>query len=138
MSVKKLAIGAVVGAIVLYALGYIFFDILFFGYYEANAGAAGAGLRETQILWASLLGTLAYGVLVTYLVGTQAGALTVVGGLKAGAIAGFLLWCSADFIYYGLLDLWSINVVVLDIVLETVRAAVSGAVVALVLAKVSD
>ena len=138
MSVKKLAIGAVVGAIVLYVLGYIFFDILFLDYYEANAGVAGAGLRETQILWAILLGTLVYGVLVAYLVGTQAGAPTVVGGLKAGAIAGFLLWGSADLIHYGFLDLWSINVAVLDIVLETLRAAVSGAVVALVLARVPD
>ena len=138
MSIQKLAIGSVVAAIVLYALGYVIWDILFLDYFAANAGAAGAGLREDQVLWAILLGTLGYGALVTRTVGAQAGAPTIVAGVKMGALAGFLLWFSADLIIYGLLDLWNLTVTVLDIGLETARAAVSGAVVALVLAKVPD
>lgn len=135
MSTQKLAIGSVVSAIVLFVVGYVLFDILVLDYYAANAGAAGVGLRESQIYWAIFVGALGYGVLVTYLVGKQADEPTLAGGLKAGAIAGLLLWLTADFTIYGFLDLWNLTVTVLDVVLEVVRGGITGAVIALVLPK---
>ena len=138
MSAMKFAVGSVVCGMLMYAVGYVFWDILLLDYYTANSGAAGAGLRENQVLWAALLGTLIYGALVTHLVGAKSGATTMASGLKAGALAGFLLWGAANFIVFGFLDLWYITVVLLDIVLETVRGAIGGAAVALLLAKVPD
>lgn len=136
MSTQKLVVGSVVGAIVLFVLGYVIFDTLFLDYYVANAGAAAVGMRGSQIYWAILLSSLGYGALVAYTVGKQTDASTLVGGLKGGAIAGFLLWVTTDFTIYGYLDLWNLTVTVLDVALETVRAAITGGVVALVLAKV--
>jgi len=138
MNMQKLAIGSVVGGIVLFVLGYIIFDVLVADFYAANAGAAAVGLREPQLYWAIALASLGYGALVTCMIGTGAAASTPIGGLKAGAIAGGLLWFTTDFTVYGYLDLWNLTVTVVDIVLETVRAAVAGAVVAVVLAKVSS
>lgn len=138
MNVKRLAIGAVVGGIVLYVVGYIFFDLLFLDYYEANAGAAGVGMRETQVLWAMIVGVLLYGALVTVVATPKAGSPTIGGGITMGALAGLLLWGTADFTLYGYIDLWNLNVTILDIVLETIRGAVTGAVVALVLAKLPN
>ena len=126
------------GGVVLYAVGFVFWDVLLLDYYAADAGAAAVGLRETQVLWAILLGTLVYGGLITYLVGQQSGAATTGGGLKAGALAGFFLWAAADLIYFGFLDLWSLKIVSLDVGLEIVRGAIGGAVVTLVLSKVPD
>ena len=137
MGMQKLAIGSVVGAIVLFVLGYVIFDLLFLDYYVENAGAAAAGMRDSQIYWSILLGSLGYGALVTYMVGKRADAASIVGGLKAGALAGGLLWFTTNFTIYGYLDLWNLTVTVLDVVLETVRAAITGAVLALVLARVS-
>jgi uncharacterized membrane protein len=136
MSMQKLVMGSVIGAVLLFALGYVIFDVLFLDYYAANAGAAAAGLRESQIYWAIILGSLGYGALVTYVVSKQGGPATLAGGLKGGALAGFLVWVMADFTIYGYLDLWNLTVTVLDIVLETVRAAITGAVISLVLAKI--
>jgi len=135
MNTQKLVIGSVVGAVVLFVLGYVLFDLALMDFYEANAGAAGIGIRETQVYWAIALGALGYGALITVLVG-KAGAPTLGNGLKAGALAGFLLWLTADMTYYGFLDLFHLNVTLTDIVVETIRAAIAGAVVALVLAKV--
>ncbi len=67
----------------------------------------------------------------------QSAAVDLVGGLKIGAIGGFLLWFTANLIIFGFLDLWSLPVTILDIVLETVRGAIAGAVIGIVLSKVS-
>ena len=138
MNMQKLAIGSVVGGIVLFVLGYIIFDMLAADFYAANAGTAAVGLRESQVYWAIALASLGYGALVTFMVATGSGTATPVGGLKAGALAGGLLWFTTDFTVYGYLDLWNLTVTVVDIVLEAVRAAVAGAVVAVVLAKASS
>ena len=130
MNVKNLAIGAVVGGIVLFVLGLLLFDVLFLDYYTANAGAAAVGIRATQIYWATALGAL-----ISCLIDAQPGKAGIAGGLKMGALAGFLLWFTTDFTIYGYLDLWNLPVTILDIVLETARAAISGAVVALVIGK---
>ena len=138
MNMQKLAIGSVVGGIVLFVLGYVIFDVLVADFYAANAGAAAVGLRDSQIYWAIALASLGYGALVTYMVAMGSGAATPLSGLKAGALAGGLLWFTTDFTVYGYLDLWNLTVTVVDIVLEAVRAAVAGAVVAVVLAKASS
>jgi hypothetical protein len=78
MSMQKLAIGSAVGAIVLFVLGYVIFDLLILDYYVQNAGAAAAGIRESQLYWAIIIGTLGYGALVTYLVDKRADVCTVV------------------------------------------------------------
>jgi len=136
MNMQKLAIGSVVGGVVLFVLGYVIFDVLVADFYAANAGAAAVGFRMPQIYWSVALASLGYGALVTCMIGT--GAATPIGGLKAGALAGGLLWFTTDFTLYGYLDLWNMTVTVVDIVLEALRAAIAGAVVAVVLAKVSS
>lgn len=137
MSIQKLAIGSIVGAVVLFVLGYVLFDLTFLGYYVENAGAAAVGIRESQVYWAIAIGSLGYGALVTCMIGRSEDAATLVGGLKAGALAGGLLWLTADFTIFAYLDLWNLAVTVLDVVLEIVRGAITGAIVALVLGKVS-
>ena len=49
MNVKNLAIGAVVGGIVLFVLGLLLFDVLFLDYYTANAGAAASHRRDSIV-----------------------------------------------------------------------------------------
>jgi len=135
MNAKNMAIGAVVGGIVLFVLGLLLFDVLFMDFYTANAGAAAVGIRATQTYWATALGVLAYGALITYLIDARPGKADIGSGLKMGALAGFLLWFTTDFTLYGYLDLWNLTVTILDVVLEALRAAISGAVVALVIGK---
>ena len=135
MTTQKLAIGSVLGAVVIFGLGIVIFDMLFLDYYTANAGAAAVGIRASQAYWAGFVGALGYGATITLMIGWLAGASALTNGLKAGALAGFLLWFTVDFTIYGYLDLWNITVTVLDIVLETIRAAITGAVVALVISR---
>ena len=65
-------------------------------------------------------------------------ATSVVDGLKTGAIVGFLVWGTADFIFYGNFNLSNLNATIADIALEAVRAGIGGAVIAVVLSKFGD
>jgi hypothetical protein len=136
MDTRRFVIGTVVGAVVLLVFGYIIFDWLFASFYAANRGSA-TGVDRTEILyWAIVLGSLAYGALVMYAIGSRAGTLSVVNGAKVGAIVGFLLWFTANFFIYGYTNLSTLTRAIVDPLLELVHAGIAGAVVAAVLKKV--
>ncbi len=138
MNIKRLGVGSVVGAITLYLLGMLFWDVLFAEFFAANAGSAIGVWRETPILWSHLVGALLYAALLTLALESRSGSKSLVEGLKVGAIVGLLVWGTADFTYYGLTIINTLTGAVADVVLEGVRAAIAGGVIAAVLGKVGD
>ncbi len=138
MNIKKLVIGSVVGTVALYVLGYIIWDVLFTDFFAANRGSATGVMRDTQVIWALVAGTLSYAVLITLAIQGRTGTATIMDGLKIGAIVGFLLWFTADFIIYGVANTQTLTSASADSLLELVRAGISGAVIAAVLEKVAD
>ena len=137
MNGKKLLIGTIVGGIVLFFLGRLFWGILFAGFFDANAGTATGVGRETVLLWATILGMLSLSCLVTLAIGWS-GASTVLEGLKIGAIVGFLVWFGVDLIFYGNFHLSKLAATMVDPILELVRTGIAGAVIAGVLQRVGD
>ncbi len=92
--------------------------------------------RDTLVIWAVALGTVSYAALLTLAIGTRAGSATIVDGLKIGAIVGFLLWFTVDFILYGIWNVSNLTAAIADSLLELVRGGIGGAVIAAVLAKI--
>ena len=138
MDIKRFIIGTVVGAITLYALGYLIWELAFADFFAANAGSATGVVKDPQVIWALALGTLSYAALLTLAIGTRAGSATIVEGLKIGAIVGFLMWFSVDFIHYGIGNVSNLTATIADSLLELIDAGISGAVIAAVLGKVAD
>ena len=138
MDIKRISIGTLVGLVVLYALGYLFWGMLFVDFFAANEGSATGVERESPILWAMILGTLMYAELVTLALESRGGNLSLVDGAKVGAVVGLLLWGSADFVLFGLTNLRTLTGAIADTLLEAVRAGVAGAIIALVLTKVGS
>jgi len=138
VDIKRLIIGTVVGAITLYILGYLIFDLALAEFYAANAGSATGVVKDPQVIWALALGTLSYAALLTLAIGTRAGSATIVEGLKIGAIVGFLMWFSVDFIHYGIGNVSNLTATIADSLLELIDAGISGAVIAAVLGKIAD
>ena len=138
MNMKRLLIGSIAGGIAIYIVGYVFWGMIFADFFAANAGSAEGVPRETAILWASALGTLFYAALVTMTIEARSGATLVVDGLKAGAIVGFLLGGTADFIFYENFNLSNLNATIADVVLEAVRGGIGGAIIAVVLGKIGN
>jgi hypothetical protein len=137
MNSKGSVAAVLVGAIVVYAVGYVIFDTIFASFYAANAGSATGVSREPQILWAVLLGSLAYAALITYAMNRGGGSVSLASGAQTGAIVGFLLWATVDLVFYGSTNLNGLTVAMVDPFLEFVRGGISGAVIALVLGKMS-
>lgn len=137
MNIKRIIIGTVAGAITLFILGYLIFDLAFGDFYTANMGSATGVVRDNPVLWASALGSISYALLLTLALETKGGSATVMDGAKVCAVAGFLLWFTVDFTFYGIFNLTNLTLAIVDPLLETVHAAVAGAVIAAVTGKMS-
>jgi len=138
MNTKRMVIGSVVGTITLYLLGMLFWENLFTDFFDANSGSATGVDRDAPILWAVIVGTLFYAVLLTLALESQNASKSLAAGLKVGVVVGALLWGTADFVIYGFTNINTLTGTVADTVLEGVRGGISGAVIAMVLGKVGD
>lgn len=136
MDTKRFATGTLVGGVILYVAGYLIFDLAFAGFYAANAGSATGVARDPQLVWAVALGSLSYAALVTLAIGSRAGSSNMGAGVKTGAVVGFLLWFTADFIFYGIQNVSNLTRTVVDPLLELVRSGIAGGVIAVVLGKI--
>ena len=138
MEIKRFIIGTVVGGIALYILGYVIWELVFADFFAANDGSAIGVAKDPQVIWALALGSLCYAALLTLAIGTRAGSATIVEGLKVGAIVGGLMWFGVDLILYAVWNVSNLTAAIADSVLELIRAGISGAVIAAVLAKIAE
>jgi hypothetical protein len=137
MNTKQWVIGTVVGGVVIFAAGYVIFEVLLGDYYAANSGAATGMMRDPPIVWALAVGALAYAALILYALRTQAASVNVVSGMKVGAVVGFLLWATADFSLFGITNMSNLTITMLDPFVELVHGGIAGAVIGALLPKVA-
>lgn len=134
MNTKQVVTGMAVGWITMLVFGYLIFDLAMGGFYEANTNAVAGLARESTLWWAIALGTLSLATLVTLAVGWS-GAKSAGQGFRIGAIVGFLVWFGVNFIFYGNFNISTINIPLVDPLLEIVRTGIGGAVIATVLGR---
>ena len=133
MDTRRIAVAVLVGAVVLYATGYLIFDVTLASFYTANAGSATGVARDGQIVWAMALANLSYAGLITFAISNRGDALSIVKGATIGAIVGFLVWFHVDFYFYSSANLANLTRTIVDPLLEFVHGGLGGAAIALVL-----
>jgi hypothetical protein len=133
---KSTIIGSVAGAVALIILGYVIWAMLFVDFFAANAGVASNVGREVPIMWAQIVGALLYGAAIAHAISAGGGSTDVMGGLKAGAIVGLLIWGTADFTLFSINQVSNLTATIADVVLETIRGGIAGALVGLVMSKI--
>ena len=141
MDTRRFVIGTLVGGVTVFATGTLIFAVAPFRdflAYALSAGSATGVAREPQLLWAVALGALSYSALVTLAIGSRARSLNIGAGIKIGAVVGFLLWFTADFMLYGVSNVGSLTSTVVDPLIELVPGAVAGGVIAAVLGKIGS
>ncbi len=132
MDTKRFAFATLVGGVVLFAVGYLIFNVIFASFYAANAGSATGVDRTPNIQWAMAVGSLAYGALIAYVLERGGGTVSIGEGAKVGAIVGFLIWCTVDFIFFGSSNVANLTRTSVDPLLEIVHGGIAGAAVAMV------
>jgi len=134
MDSKRFVTGSVVGGIVLFLTGYLLFNIILGSFYEAGMNSVPGLARDPPFLWAIAVGCLAYAILICYAMGAR-GSTGVSAGMKTGAMVGFLLWLTANFISYGTTNGTTLTLVLGDALGGFVHGGIGGAAIGLLVSK---
>jgi hypothetical protein len=140
MDAKPFVIGTAVGGCTIFVSGFLLFAVPPFSnfyLYAMNAGSATGVPRESPLVWAVFLGALSYGALVTLAIGTRTGPTSVATGIRIGALVGFLIWFTANFMFFGISNVGNLTTTILDSLLELVPGAAAGGIVAAVLGRIA-
>ena len=130
----KCLIASIAGAVVLFVGGYVLYDLVLGGFFEANMGSATGALKEApNFIWIGVGQLAAGGVLATAL--GWKGATDAAGGGKAGAQLGALLAVSFGFVSLGTMNVMTLPGALVDIVVMGVLWGAAGAVVGTMLGR---
>lgn len=134
MSIVRYAMALIVGTLVLLVLGFILYAMVFTGYFAANAEpGAGAVAKDPPDMLFIYLSELILAALLCVVIGCWAGVSGMVAGFRTGAVFGFLLSLAISMMFYGTVNYMNLQATLFDVVLTTVRVAVAGAVIGMVL-----
>ncbi len=122
MNTKNFIVGGIVGGIVNFLLGWIFYGMLFKDLYPETP--------DTKLEFIAL-GCLTFGFLVSFIFTRLAGITNPRVGLTVGAVIGFLNGLSMNFFMYSGMPLNAQNMIT-DIAICTITGALMGAAIALV------
>lgn len=125
MSTKKILVSGIIGGIVDFLLGWVFYGILFTNLYPAS---------KDMNLFITFLGCLTFGLFVAYIFVKWAGIKLPITGLKAGAIIGFFTSLSFNLFQYSNKPLNYQNII-LDVAISIIIGSLVGTAVALILGK---
>jgi hypothetical protein len=124
MNSSKFFLGGIVGGIVYFFLGYLFYGLLLKSFFDANATPTDMG---KMIWWALIVGNLLMGFLLSYIIG-KANAASMGSGAGIGFVVGLLMGFSFDLMMYsmgnGMSNLKAIGV---DAITAAVISAIAGA-----------
>jgi hypothetical protein len=127
MKVKNFLIAGIVGGIVDFLLGWIFYGMLFKELYPQN---------ENTNLTFVFLGCMTFGLFMSYIYNKWAHITNPVTGLKAGAVIGIMNSTAMNFFMYSGMEVNYQNMA-LDIAISTFVGALMGAAIALTSAKLN-
>ena len=134
MDIKRFVVSVIVGAVTMHAIGYLVFDVATADFYAANATGL---IRDSNLQWSIALGNLSLATLLALYIAARSDKPTVAGGLLTGAVVGFLVWCGADFTFYGHESRWNLTLTITDPMLAAIQTAIAGAVIAATQARVA-
>lgn len=125
MNVKNILISGIVGGIVDFLLGWVFYGMLFKDLYPQN--------ENTNFVFI-FLGCMTFGLFIAYIFDKWASITNPVTGFKAGATIGIFSSLSMNFFMYSGMEVNYQNMAI-DVAISTFVGAAMGAAVALSLSK---
>ena len=129
MNSQKFVVGGIVGGILYFLLGYVFYGLLLQSFFDSNGMAVN---MDNIKWWAMIVGNLASGFLLAYIL-SKGNVMTAGGGAGTGFIVGLLLSLSFDLIMFGIGKGMELKGIAADVAVSAVMTAIIGAVVGWVL-----
>ena len=139
MSIKKITIAGIAGAVVYFLLGWLVFGILMKDFYTAHMNNCAMRPETAMIWWAMIVSNLFWAILIAYIFNKWANINTLSAGLSAGFMIFLLLSLAFGLGFYGFSTMYTdITGMCVDIVINVVMGTILGGVVGFVLGKVKD
>lgn len=131
MNTQKFLVSGIVGGIVSFFGGYLIYGLLLADFFAKNAGSATGVMRpQAEMVWWSLiLGSVFYGLVVSYIFNKWANITSLGAGLSAGFVIGLLLTMGVDFTMYATSNISNLTASLVDIVCGAVLFSLIGGVV---------
>jgi hypothetical protein len=137
MDAKKRMMATLAGFIVYFMLGFIIYGVLLMDFYASHSGTATGVMRiDTDMQWWSLIaGNVVQAYLLVYIFGNWANITTFGGGLKAGAIIGFIMSLGISLNMYGTTNVSDLTSTLVDPFVMAVMLGITGGVIGWVLGR---
>lgn len=138
MNIKQFSIGTLVGAVVLFMLGFLVYAVLLTSFFEANVGSATGVARadDSMIMPGLFLGNVAVAALITYIYLQWAQISTFMTGFKGGLIIGFLMALGYNLVMYSTTNIMNLTSALVDAVVYAIMIGITGGVIGLILGRV--
>lgn len=131
MTLKKFLIGGFAGGLVYFFLGWVTYALFMNDFIDKNH-VTGAGIYRVPAFFSyTVVGKLLFGYFMTY-VFIRANINSVIAGVVMGAIVGMLMTAATDVTLYGTTLLFSIKLMIADIINFTFISAVAGGAIVMV------
>lgn len=127
MNLKKFLFTGIVGGIIDFLLGWLFYGILFKNSFPSSG---------TENLYMILLGCMTFGFMLSFIFAIGAEVSRCIPGMKYGAFFGFLLAMYTNFFMNATAAVINYPMVGLDIAISVLLGLIVGAAVAVVNGKV--
>lgn len=139
MKTKRIVIGTLVAGVTMFLLGWLIYGILLMPFMDDSAFKEFMRAEEDMIWWAMIASNLAWGLILT-LVLEWSNVFTPGGAAKIGAIFGLLAGLGFDLSFYSMTTMFDTNVpfIIVDCIAYALLFAVTAAITALVMHKVSE
>lgn len=135
---KRYAIGAVVGGVVLFLLGYLIYVVILHDPEFARGSASTLAAKAALNLPAIFLAEVLFGFLITRGLIKSGAVSSVAGSAKVGAMIGLVAGLAFALLLFGTTELTTAAGVVYEGVTWAIRWGVAAAVVAMVVGKMKD
>jgi hypothetical protein len=136
MSTGRFLAGTLAGAVVMFFMGFVLYDLLFGAFFEANQGSVVGLMRESPVWVYLILGQLVYGALLTVVIGKWIGRSGAAAGLQIGAVLGLLFGFGLDLTLFGVSNMANLTATLVDPFIMAVQMGLAGAAVGAALAAV--
>lgn len=137
MTAKSRILATIVGFVVLFMLGWLFYGLLLMDFYEANTGSATnvARAEEDMVWWALILGNFLQAYFLVYVFSKWPNITTFGAGAKAGFVLGLILGLAFNLTMYATTNMMNMTAMLVDPFVSAVMMAGTGGVIGMILGR---
>ena len=126
----RIVLAGLIAGTVAFMFGFLTYGFVLEDFFMANAGSAeGVERGDDMLMLPLIIGHLAWGLLLAYIIGKLGRINTFRDGAAVGAVLGFLGTAAVDLISFGTTNLTTLEGTLVNILILTIISATIGGIV---------